>query len=46
MINKVDRVGLGLACADVCCSLVQGMNGRREDELSQLVVEAVEELAV
>ena len=46
MITKVDWVDLGLACAEVCCALVQGMSGRQEGELSQLVVNAVEELAV
>ena len=35
MINKFDYVELGLACADVCRALHQGMNGRRMGGLSQ-----------
>ena len=46
MINKTDYVDLGLDCADVCRTLAQGMNGRQEDELSQSVIEAVDELAM
>ena len=45
MINKLDYVELGLACADVCKALDRGMNGRRADELSQSVREAIEQLA-
>ena len=44
MINKVDYVELGLACAEVCGALDRGMNGRRADELSQSVAEAIEQL--
>jgi hypothetical protein len=44
MINKVDYVDLGLACADVCRALDRGMNGRRLDELSGSVCEAIEQL--
>ena len=46
MINEVDYVDLGLACADVCRVLDRGMNGRRVDELSHSVVEAIEQLTV
>ena len=45
MISEVDCVELGLACADVCRALARGMVGRREDELSRSVIDAVEELA-
>jgi hypothetical protein len=44
MANKTDYVDLGLACADVCKALDRGMKGRRVDELSQSVLEAIEQL--
>ena len=44
MANRSDYVELGLACAEVCKALDRGMNGRRVDELSQSVFEAVEQL--
>ena len=44
MIDKVDCVELGLACADVCSALGRGMKGRQVDELNQSVLEAIEEL--
>jgi hypothetical protein len=43
-MNKTDYVDLGLACADVCKVLDRGMKGRRADELSQPVLEAIEQL--
>ena len=44
MINKTDYVELGLACADVCRALDRGVGGRRLDELSQSVFEAIGQL--
>ena len=44
MVNEADYVDLGLACADVCKALDRGMNGRREDEFSQSVFEAIGQL--
>ena len=44
MINEEDYVDLGLACAEVCKVLDRGMNGRRVDELSQPVFEAIGQL--
>ena len=44
MANGSDYVELGLACAEVCKALDRGMNGRRMDELSQSVFEAIEQL--
>jgi len=44
MVNKTDYVELGLACADVCRALDRGMNGRRLDQLSQSVLEAMGQL--
>ena len=42
--NKTDYVELGLACADVCKALQRGMNGRRPDDLSDSVREAITQL--
>jgi hypothetical protein len=44
MINKTDYVDLGLACADVCRALDRGMNGKKLDDLSQSVCEAIDQL--
>ena len=44
LANRIDYVELGLACAEVCKALDRGMNGRRVDELSQSVFEAIEQL--
>ena len=44
MLNKLDYVELGLACADVCRALDRGMNGRRMGDLSQSVRDAIEQL--
>jgi hypothetical protein len=44
MANKTDYVELGLAGADVCRALDRGMNGRRTDELSGSVSDAIEQL--
>ena len=46
MISKADYVELGLTCADICEVLNRGMNGRRVDQLSQTVLEAIEELTL
>jgi len=46
MLNKLDYVELGLACADVCRVLDRGVNGRRLDEIGQPVCEAIEQLVV
>ena len=44
MVNEIDYVELGLACADVCRALERGMNGRRVNEVSQSVFEAIGQL--
>jgi hypothetical protein len=44
MINKTDYVDLGLACADVCRALERAMNGKKEDDLSQPMSEAISRL--
>ena len=44
MANKTDYVELGLTCADVCNALDRGVRGRRVDELSGSVFEAIGQL--
>ena len=44
MINQVDYVELGLACADVCANLDRGLNGKRLDDLNNSVLEAIRQL--
>ena len=44
MSNRTDYVELGLACADVCRALDRGMNGKKMDDLSQSVCEAINQL--
>ena len=44
MVNELDYVELGLNCADICGALDRGMNGKRLDDLSQSVYEAINQL--
>ena len=44
MANQVDYVELGLVCADICTALGRGMNGKRLDDLSQSVRDAIAQL--
>ena len=44
MANERDYVELGLSCADICKALDRGMNGRRLDEFSQSVSDAINQL--
>jgi len=44
MVNELDCVELGLACADVCNALDRGMGGKRLDQLNRSVCEAIEQL--
>ena len=46
MINDVDCVSLGLACADVCMAFDRGVKGRETNGLSQPILEAIEQLTV
>ena len=41
MSNKSDYIGIGLACADVCRALDRGTNGKKLEDLSDLVREAI-----
>jgi len=44
MIDEVDYVELGLACADVCSALNRGLNGRPSKNLNNRVCEATTQL--
>lgn len=44
MVNEEDYVDIGLACAEVCTALQRGIDGKRLDQLSQSVLEAIEKL--
>ena len=44
MANELEYVELGLSCADICKSLDRGMNGRRLEEFSQSVCDAINQL--
>ena len=46
MINRQDYIELGLACAKICDVLGRGMNGKRLDDLSQSVCDAIAELTM
>ena len=44
MVNRLDCVELGLFCADVCRALDRVTNGKKLDELSQSVYDAMNQL--
>ena len=44
MINETDYVELGLACANICTALGRGMDGKKLDDLSQSVSDAIGQL--
>ena len=44
MINRMDYVELGLACAEVCTTLDRGLNGKRLHDLNNTVCEAIKQL--
>ena len=44
MANEQDYVELGLACADICRALDRGMNGKKLDDLSKSVCDAINQL--
>ena len=43
MVNRLDYIELGLACADVCGAPNRGMNERQLDELSPPVRKEIEQ---
>ena len=46
MIKEVDYVELGVVCTGACQSLDRGTRARGQEQLSRLVIEAVERLKV
>ena len=46
MINELDYVELGLSCADVCRTLERGTNGKKQNELSLSVYDAINQFAL
>jgi len=44
MINQMDYVELGMACADVCTALDRGLDGKRLNDLNNSVCEAIKQL--
>jgi hypothetical protein len=44
MVNELDYVELGLFCADICRALDRGTNGKRLDEFTQSVRDAIGQL--
>ena len=44
MINRMDYVELGLACAGVCTALSRGLDGKRLNDLNNSVCEAIKQL--
>ena len=42
--NEEDYVELGLYCAEICKAIDRGMNGKRLDDLSRSVCEAINQL--
>jgi len=45
-IKELDCIELGLSCADVCQTLERGTNGRKQDELSLSVYDAINQLTL
>ena len=44
MANKQDFVELGKSCGHVCQALDRGLNGKKTDELSPSLLEAIGQL--
>ena len=44
MVNQIDYVELGLACAEVCTALDRGLSGKRLSDLNDAVCEAIKQL--
>lgn len=44
MINEQDYVDLGLYCADICRALARGVNGKKLNDLSKSVCDAINQL--
>jgi len=46
MINAMDYVELVLFCSDICRALDRGMDGKKLDDLSQSVCDAINQLTM
>ena len=46
LINQVDYVELGLACAEVCAALDRGLKGKGLDDLNDSVCDAIKQLTL
>ena len=46
LINQMDYVELGLACAEVCTALDRGLKGKGLSDLSDSVCEAINQLTL
>ena len=44
MLNEMEYVELGLFCANICKALDRGMRGKKLDDLSQTVCDAINQL--
>ena len=44
MVNRMDYVELGLACAEVCTALDRGLSGKRLQDVNSSVREAIRQL--
>jgi len=44
MVNQIDYVELGLACAEVCTALDRGLGGKKLSDLNNSVCEAINQL--
>jgi len=44
MVNRMDYVELGLACADVCTALDRGLGEKRLEDVNNSVREAIRQL--
>ena len=46
MVNEADYVDVGLFCADICRALDRGMDGKKLEDLSQSVCDAINQLTM
>ena len=46
MANEREYVELGLSCGDICRALERGMSGKKMDDLSQSVCDAIAQLTM
>ena len=44
MVNALDYVELGIFCSDICKALDRGMDGKKPDDLSQSMCDAINQL--